>query len=790
MLKPSLAYATGWSLLGLALSAASNAQLEEVIVTAEKREESLQDVSLSVQAFDAEALARGGIEDVTRIELLVPGVNYGFVGNDAKFNVRGANSSNTFSDNSSIVGTFVDGVYKPRASQQTRAFFDIDRVEFLTGPQGTLYGRNTFAGALNLFTNRPDLSAFSAGVNLGYERFETTRVEAFANVPLSETLGIRVAGFFENSDGHIENNAGPNLAARDDDGLRVSVMWKPSDNFDLYLKYSSFKESGTEAGVFGYTHLCRNVTPQGITDPFGTEKDCANPQPGSSGLPSADQIDPWEVSQDFVPNEDLKEDNLTVIANWDAGPVLVKSITGYSDFENLTGMDGDFSPNPHSRFWFDETAESYSQEIQILSNHEGPLQWTSGAYYSQDETFFSFSVYEHTIDENTRETVIGPNGEPFTLLTGTPIVSTATSLGGFFADSTLVEIETIGIFAQAEYALTDQLRFIGGLRYNSEEKDVSGGNNFTPGEAPVTVLLPAGASPTILPSHPDEVFAINPEAAGAIRADEKFTNTTWRAGMEYDFNDSDAMAYVTASTGFLSGSLNASGAVTDEQESLLLEIGLKSILLDGRLRFNVAGHYTEYSNLLTQIQVEVQGGNILTFSENGGEIDALGLEVDATYNPIDRLTLSLLASYLDSEYGTFGEQNPYQLLNGEVLPFVDVEGETTPWSPEFTTTLGISYEFPLGNAGTLTSHLQFFYSDEYSTSNLLTPDPNHLQDSFTKTDVRLIWDSPGGEYRVEGFIENIEDEGVLARGNNGGSDLVQTGFLYPRNYGLRVKLRF
>ena len=123
--------------------------LDEIIVTAEKREENVQDVSISVTALNERLLELGGIDDVSRLEFLVPGVNYAFVGNDAKFNVRGANSTNTYGDNSSIVGAFQDGVYKARASQQTRGFYDVSSVEFLRGPQGTLYGRNTFAGALN-----------------------------------------------------------------------------------------------------------------------------------------------------------------------------------------------------------------------------------------------------------------------------------------------------------------------------------------------------------------------------------------------------------------------------------------------------------------------------------------------------------------------------------------------------------------------------------------------------------------------------------------------------------------
>ena len=208
----------------VAIPVLSAGVIEEVVVTAEKRAESVQDVGLSVTAFDANALRRGGIEDVSRIDLLVPGVNFAFVGNDAKINVRGANASNTFADNSPVVGAFVDGVYKARASQQSRAFFDVERLEFLKGPQGTLYGRNTFAGALNLYTNAPNFEGVSGSISTSYERFNTSRLEGHVNVPVNDELALRVAGFFEDGDGYIDNNAGPDMGAPDDRGIRPLIV--------------------------------------------------------------------------------------------------------------------------------------------------------------------------------------------------------------------------------------------------------------------------------------------------------------------------------------------------------------------------------------------------------------------------------------------------------------------------------------------------------------------------------------------------------------------------------------
>ncbi|MEM9310058.1 MAG: TonB-dependent receptor [Pseudomonadota bacterium] len=782
-----------------------------IIVTANKREQSIQDVSSSIQAFDAEALDKAGITDVSRLELVTSGVNFSFTGNDAKFNVRGANSSNTFGDNSSIVGAFVDGVYKARASQQTRAFFDIERVEFLKGPQGTLYGRNTFAGALNLTTNKPELGDYSAGIEVGYERFDTFRGEGFINIPLGDTVAIRGAGYVTKGDGYIENLAGPDIGQQDDKGLRVSLLWEPTDNFDLIARVQHTEEDGREAGLFGYTFLCRGVTPSGQTDAFGSQQDCANPNRGAapsnfaanSGLPDTG---PYTIAQDYVPDVDLKETVLSLEMNLDLGEVSIKSITSYTDFQNLFGFDFDFSANPHAIGGFDETLESFTQELNFNTDFDGPFNLTAGAYYSKDETFFSFSIYNQTLrDDSSRgvnvpvlnnagQPVLDGDGNPLSLpvLTSTPLTGLDRSFNGFFADSAFIDIETVGLFAQGTFEVTDSLRLVGGLRYSSEEKTLEGGgSNFT-ANGPVTVApeFAAGAAPVILPDSRD-VFIINRNAPGANTGNETFDNVDYRATIEYDLNP-DVLLYATTATGFLSGVINNNGTTTDQQESTVYELGLKSVIADGTLVFNLAGYYTEYSNLLAQFQViDPNTGIGVTFSENSGTIDVYGVDLEAIWSPTPDLTLTAIAAYVNSEYGEFGQTTPYQLNNGTTDLFVDLEGEQTTFSPEFTLTLAASYVIDLGDFGTITPIGQFYYSDGFNTSNLFALDPGAQQDSFTKSDLRLVWDSAEGSYSIEAFVENIEDEAVLSRSNNnGGDDLLQSSYLFPRNYGVRFRARF
>ncbi|MEL6448830.1 MAG: TonB-dependent receptor [Pseudomonadota bacterium] len=789
----------------------AQAQLEEIVVTAERREESLQDVSVSVSAFNEEALQLGGITDVSRLELLVPGLNYAFAGNDAKFNVRGANSTNTFGDNSSIVGAFVDGIYKVRASQQTRAFFDIRNVEFLRGPQGTLYGRNTFAGALNVYTNIPDLEEVGGNVGVSFERFDRARIDGAFNMPLTDNFGVRIAGFTDKSDGFIENLAGPDLGAQDDKGVRLSALYS-GDRLQVIGRYTRVEEDGNEAGLFGYTFLCRNETPDGLTDPFGSVRDCSNPVRGSGSRGPASNGpggDPWRISQDYVQPVDLTDEELSLTIDYDFDNIAFKSITAVYDYENDIGFDFDFSPTPNSNGGYQEVSEGFSQEFQITSTGDGPLQWTAGLFYSDTEDFNSFYIYQQTVrDDSTRGTVTLPGiADPFTLLDGTDIVSDATLLGGFFANAVQIDTEYLGVFAQGEYSVSDTLRVIAGIRYNDEEKDAScGGSNFTGDENGdgtidrVVNVLPGvdGSSPLILPDNARSLFSYNCGASDAITSANtiqdsssfgEFDNITWRFGVEYDLNG-DTMAYLTGSTGYLSGSASTT-TTTEEQESQVIELGLRTVLLDNTLQFNAAVHFTEYTNLLTQRQrVDPNTGIVLTFSDNGGDIDAFGIEMDAVWLPSDNWTLTGTLAYLDSEFGTFGQSNPYQLYRGEVRSFIDQSGEQTPWSPELTLGASAAYLHDMGDRGTLQPYLQFYYSDGYNTSNLLATDPSHDQDSFTKTDARLIWTSADSIYSVEAFIENIEDSDVLARGNNNGDDVVQTSFLYPRNYGLRVKVNF
>jgi outer membrane receptor protein involved in Fe transport len=773
--------------------------IEEIIVTATKRAEDIQDIGLSITALDADGMARFGIVDVTRLGFAVAGLTYANAGNDAKLNLRGANSTNTFSDNGSIIAAYVDGVFKPHASMQTRAFFDVERLEFIKGPQGTLYGRNTFAGALNLYTNKPDTERVAGSITASFESFDTFRTEGFVNLPVNDTNALRLAAYYENGDGHINNNAGQNAGKPNNLGARLSWLIAPSDNLDFLFRATYIQEQGTSVGLFGYKNTCRQVNADGITDAFGTVTDCQNPQRGGSQVPTGD-TGPYEISQDFLPDMDVHETVVSLDINWDVGSVAIKSITAFTDFTNEVGFDFDFSPTNHQPGGFDDYAESFSQEIHVSSNNDSPFQWTGGVYYSKDESQYAFWIYNSTVrDDSTRTT--DPN-TGLIVLDGTFLVDGATSLNGPFADNHSIEATTTGVFFHGEFSVTDSLRLIAGARYTEEDKEAfAGGSNFS-GTGLITPRFTEGDSPLIVPSTRLEAFDYDLSVPGTNNSQRTYDNTTWTAGIEYNFND-DMMIYGTASTGFVGGAMNYFGACdpttgdpldisacTDEQESEMFEVGFKSILMDGSLLFNLSYHDTEYSNLVAQFQTLNALGQTITISINSGIIEASGVELELQWVPTDEWSLGLTAAFLDATFGDFGQTSPYQLNRGVPTTFESVKGETPGWSPEFVLNFFAEYHFSLANGGTLTPAIYFASSDAYNTSNLYSLDPNHDQDSFTKTDLRLTWGSADGKYAAAVYVENLEDEAVLSRGNNGSQGNVQTGFLYPRNYGVSFQVRW
>jgi outer membrane receptor protein involved in Fe transport len=787
--------------------------LEDIIVTAQKRAENIQDVSFAIQAITAEGLARSGIQDVSRLELISPGVTFARYGADAKISLRGANSNNTFLDSAPSVGVFVDGVYKPRASQQTRAFFDVQRVEILKGPQGTLYGRNTLAGAVNLWTNVPDPGEFEAGLTASYARFNTFRAEGFVNVPFSDRLAARLAVLFERGDGYVKNLAGEDLGNPDTVSLRGSLRYEGDNGGDATLRLTNVRERGNQTGLFAQGAVCRPVTAQGLVDPFGPNRDCQNPrrrsaiqQPDGSILRSRpfDQLGRRQVIKDFVHDDEIDEFNITAEVNMPFGERIdAKYIFSYTDFALSLGQDNDFSEFNGGIDLLNEDVESFTNELQ-LSYTSDRFKATVGGYASKDEIrFLSASILFTRQTDALRPFVPVPGFPGVTLrrLDGTPITSSTIDLGNLTSVNAAgrptregqssnnfqyLDVTSLGLFGQGSFEILTGLRIVGGVRWSRDEKSAI--NYGGPG-AGSTLTLPQ------FPGFaPQDISGFSTDKALATgRSKRNYSNVTWRAAGEYDVND-DVMLFFTASTGFLSGSLSTDGSTTDDQTSINYEGGIKSRFLDNRVQFNASIYRTKYSNLITSFQRINATGGVDTISANGGEIKATGVDVVVEARPLDALRLTLGLSYLDSEFGTFNVLAPHQLINGNPTAtgrFVNLTGVTPQFAPKWTISLVAAYDIELGDAGRITPQIQFYYNDGYSAQTQLSfIDPAGTQGSFTKTDFRLGWTSADERFGVEGYVENLEDKVVLQRVILGGEQIEQAVFGYPRNYGVRLRARF
>ena len=368
----SIQLITGLVLAQLAVLSASVAYaqtvIEEIIVTAQKKEENVQDIGRSISVVDAEGIANAGIQDVTRLEHIMSGVTFGFVGGDAKINVRGANSRTTLRDVSATAGFFLDDVYRPRAAQQSMSLFDIERIEVLKGPQGTLYGRNTLTGAIKVYSSSPDLDKISIGLETTLARFSTVQNDYFINYPVNDEFGIRIAGRTKDSDGWIKNvGPGPNMEIADDNHVRFTALWRPSERFVAHLRIQSLAKGGTAADIFGGEDQCRLVHPSGLTDINGVVEDCENPIPGTRGTWTDEVLEPWVVSTDVHGWRNVTEESAVLNLRWDFENLSLISITSFSQFENQIDQDADHSPVPGNLWTWDELADSVTQELQFVS---------------------------------------------------------------------------------------------------------------------------------------------------------------------------------------------------------------------------------------------------------------------------------------------------------------------------------------------------------------------------------------------------------------------------------------
>ncbi len=739
--------------------------IEEITVTAQRRAQSLQDVSVAVTAVSGSDLLALGINDLSRLETMAPGLQFGQSGNDPRPAMRGARTQQVES-NDVAVAFYTDGIYRPRHGQALAGFVDVDRVEVLRGPQGTLFGRNSLGGLIHVVSRKPSTEATDYGFALTGGDYSQVRGEGFFNVPFSDTVALRVAGVRETRDPFVENTVlGDDGGLKDADTtyVRAQLAMTPSDTASFMFRAEHWRDDSNGNGDFGYKVLGVPVNPAtgltngttGVLEPrIGRSSDCAGTcgrfGAGLDGTAAPTIDDPYTIARNSRPERDVEETTLAAEGDFSfPGLFDVKVTLAYMDYTELRLADADLSSFNTLLAGNDIASETTSQEIQLTSNGDGNFEWVAGIYLFQEdlENAFLWQDISSVVDNVPDQQI---------------------NLWAPWMNQIRLDTSSLAVYAQSTYSISDTFRVIGGIRYTDDERDWD-----------------------IFGQDPDQ-SAPNFTVLEVENASGDWDRVTWKAGLEWDVNDS-SMAYFTASTGFLAG--NAQGAFNgdgsyDEQTVTAFEVGSKNVLADGSLVLNLSLYHNEYEDLLST-RFEDVGGTTLAFSDNAGEITATGLEIEADWAPSDVFRLSANAALQNAEYGSFVTPNVFQeggqTING-IDNLFDLNGEQVQLSPDLTLTLVGSYDFNLSNGSMIRPSVTFYYSDDYRADDALFFFAE--QDSFTKSDISVSWISPDQSWILRGFVNNIEDEATLTKVTRYGGDVAIADFAAPRTWGVQLSYNY
>ena len=673
--------------------ASGDAVLQEIVVTAQKRPEELSRVASSVSAVTGSDLLSGGVTNALSLSTLVPTVRIDQA-NGLQITIRGVSSADGTEKGDPSAAFMLNGVYLARQQSLSGAFFDIDRVEVLRGPQGTLYGRNATAGVINVISKHPT-DVFEASVNTEAGDYGTWRTDGMVNIPISDKFSIRAAGAYNRHDSYLV--AGPSATEplgfdQDEYDARLSADLKfgADDRGNLLVigDYAHQGGAGVQPVVIGNF----------FTNPTSTQPVYSNP---SSAV--ARTIN-YPIA--YAPYQDNKIYGITSDLTYDFGPLNLTYLGAYRVFgENDLGTYVNANSNRYAPDWTTGINRSDSQEIRLATSGDGPLKAVLGLYYFREDF-----------------------DKPYTILNN----YAGFALYAFLQNSVVADSKAA--FGQATYSVTDRFRITGGVRHSADQKSREG----------LTVLNKT--SPVIDPN----TYTI----ASVNNASGSYSKVTWKTGIEYDITK-PLLLYANVSTGYKAGGFNDGCAVGTPdctnpvvnsqlyykpEELTAYELGLKGRLLGGALSFSVAGFYYDY----TDLQVTSPGLSGQT-TLNAAKARVTGIETSGSYalSSSDRFDLS--ANYLNAHYTDYH-------------PLVSVDFNDRPLdnAPNYVVTAGYTHSFRVPNGGDIAAHIDTMLSDFYVNTNFANG-AQFRYPSYTKTNATLTYNEPNGKWFLQAFAKNLEN---------------------------------
>ncbi|WP_285018978.1 TonB-dependent receptor [Novosphingobium sp. fls2-241-R2A-195] len=702
---------------GQATDEEGNGRINEIIVTAQKREQTIQDTPLSVSAVSGDEIQRKAQGSLDAVLKNVAGVEVQGLAQGAQIYIRGVGSSidPTFAD--PAIALMVDGAYNGRTESVQSASYDISRVEVLRGPQGTLYGRNASGGIVNVITRDPSLTESLSGYwTAQFGNYDHVRGEGAINVPVSDAVALRVAGYREKRDGFVDDGSYDS----DSWGLRGKLLLEPTDWLRIVLKGDVYRARGKGANTVPVAGSAGNLTfppPYFFTnfDPSITDG-----PPFTGGVPiqrfpngwvQADPGNAWSNDAEHVPGYiRRKAETFSAQIDADLGPATLTLLPSYSRSANtlvssflfgsvLPFVGPTYTIEGNDNYSDQTTGATYkSIEVRLASNGKGPLQYVLGFYYLKSDP--NDYVLETTGATN--------DGQAYTL------------------SNTFQPGDTIAGFGQVTYALTDALRVTGGLRVSQDK-------------------IAQGYS-----------IAIGGTDAGTYDFAQKQSSTQYKLGVEYDLAEK-SLLYAHYSTGFKQGGISPTfPPIAFKPETLkAIEIGVKNTLFDDHLLFNAAVFHYDYKNYQFGVFQELNiadRAETANFSviRNAGPTTIKGAEASVELAPWKNGRFTASVTYLDAKYGdALLPNNPF-VNQGEV----NLKGAQIQNSPDWSGNIGLEQGIEIGG-GMLTlgvnSHL--------STGYYVTPEqylPGAYQKGYTRTDASVRYEIDG--FTISANVKNIEDK--------------------------------
>ncbi|MEQ8858892.1 MAG: TonB-dependent receptor [Pseudomonadales bacterium] len=734
--------------------------IEEVIVTAQKREESLQETPVSVTAFTADAIQALGFRQSVDITAQTPNFSVGYPNGDtgvpAPF-IRGVGLNDFGVLNQGPIAAYMDETYISSNAAQIFQLLDVERVEVLRGPQGTLYGRNATGGAVNFVSKKPTRE-WDGWVRGAYGSWDLTQLEGAFGGPLGEKTAFRAAVLKTDSDGWMKNRfTGNDQQGVDELAWRVLLETEPTEGLNLLFNVHGGK---TESDAVQYRHLgvwdgagnpCANadILAGNCVDIFGYSEQAPYTTPfGGVDVPAVPGYK--EGNFDFEAKNDTDFWGASLTADWTVGDYVVTSITSYDDMEDFRPEETDVGPNDILTGELAVDQETFSQELRLGWEGERGT-WIAGLYYlddkATDNTAFDILRDLRFLFVGDDVSCSAPPGNPTGFCPEEFVFKTKSG--------TEQEITSFAVFVDGSRQLTDQLKISAGLRYTDEEIKHDSFFFF------------------------DEPAAGNPAQPGyPAKAKNDFSNFSGRLVLDYQAND-DLLFYGGITTGFKAGGIQSTSdgiAPYDEETLVSYEAGFKSTLADGRVRFNGSAFYYDYSDLQVFAFVIVGGVGFSTIS-NAADAEIYGAEFELQWLPVDNLFVNLGLGLLSTEYQDF------------VIPSGDFSGNDITMSPELTMNALIQYDIPLDGRGNLTLQTDFNYQDEVFFDAL--NNPLLSEGDYWLWNARISWTSPDEKWDVAAYGRNLGDEEYMVYS----FDLSFFGFNEemigtPRAFGLEATYRF